>query len=153
MIDAGASLVLGHHPHVIQPIERYKSALIAYSLGNFVFDIGYIPQTRKSFILECQLARGSAVTGYNIHPIINSQFQPVPLDGVQKAAALKEIERLNEYALSASEAYSVSYKSELAVTRKQARKDMKRYFLKNLLSYPPGFTFRVAREYLRKRLK
>lgn len=154
MIDAGASLILGHHPHVIQPIEIYKNALIAYSLGNFVFDIGYIPQTRKSFILECQLARGGAVTGYNIHPvIINSQFQPVPLDGVQKAAALKEIERLNEYALSASEAYSASYKSELAVTRKQARKDMKRYFLKNLLSCPPGFTLRVAREYLRKRLK
>lgn len=37
-IDAGASLVLGHHPHVLQAVERYKSGLIAYSLGNFVFD-------------------------------------------------------------------------------------------------------------------
>jgi poly-gamma-glutamate synthesis protein (capsule biosynthesis protein) len=153
MVEAGASLVLGHHPHVIQPIERYKNALIAYSLGNFVFDIGYIPQTKRSIILECQLTRGS-ISGYNVHPvIINKQFQPVLLDGVQKAATLKEMERLNEYALSTSEAYPANYKSELAVARKQARKAMKRYFLKNLLRYPPGFTFRIAREYLGKRLK
>lgn len=37
-IDCGATLVIGHHPHVIQPEERYKSGLIFYSLGNFVFD-------------------------------------------------------------------------------------------------------------------
>ncbi len=37
-IDAGATLVIGHHPHVIEPEEHYKSGLIFYSLGNFVFD-------------------------------------------------------------------------------------------------------------------
>jgi poly-gamma-glutamate synthesis protein (capsule biosynthesis protein) len=37
-MDAGADLVIGHHPHVIQTIEPYKNGLIAYSLGNFVFD-------------------------------------------------------------------------------------------------------------------
>lgn len=37
-IDAGADLVLGHHPHVVQPLERYRGKIIAYSLGNFVFD-------------------------------------------------------------------------------------------------------------------
>jgi len=43
-IDAGADLVVGHHPHVLQPIEEYETAdgrtgLILYSLGNFVFDL------------------------------------------------------------------------------------------------------------------
>ncbi|MGD2136090.1 MAG: CapA family protein [Gemmatimonadales bacterium] len=38
MIDAGADLVIGHHPHVLQGLERYGDGLIAYSLGNFVFD-------------------------------------------------------------------------------------------------------------------
>jgi poly-gamma-glutamate synthesis protein (capsule biosynthesis protein) len=37
-IDAGAKLVIGHHPHVVQPSERYRDGLIYYSLGNFVFD-------------------------------------------------------------------------------------------------------------------
>ncbi len=36
-IDAGASLILGHHPHVMQAIEQYKGGLIFYSLGNFAF--------------------------------------------------------------------------------------------------------------------
>lgn len=37
-IDAGAALVVGHHPHVMQPMERYGRGVIFYSLGNFVFD-------------------------------------------------------------------------------------------------------------------
>jgi len=37
-IDAGAKLVIGHHPHVVQPSEKYRDGLIYYSLGNFVFD-------------------------------------------------------------------------------------------------------------------
>ncbi len=37
-IDAGATLVIGHHPHVVQPRETYRGRLIFYSLGNFVFD-------------------------------------------------------------------------------------------------------------------
>lgn len=37
LIDSGADLVVGHHPHVLQGIERYRDGLIAYSLGNFVF--------------------------------------------------------------------------------------------------------------------
>jgi poly-gamma-glutamate synthesis protein (capsule biosynthesis protein) len=38
-IDAGADVVIGHHPHVLQPLERYRDGLILYSLGNFVFDL------------------------------------------------------------------------------------------------------------------
>lgn len=37
-IDAGATLVIGHHPHVVQPSESYRGGLIYYSLGNFIFD-------------------------------------------------------------------------------------------------------------------
>ena len=37
-VDAGASVVLGHHPHVLQPVEVYRNGVIFYSLGNLVFD-------------------------------------------------------------------------------------------------------------------
>ena len=40
LVDAGANLIVGHHPHVIQPVETYKGVTIAYSLGNFI-----LPQT------------------------------------------------------------------------------------------------------------
>ena len=38
LIDAGADLIIGHHPHVLQQIERYKEKLIFYSLGNFIWE-------------------------------------------------------------------------------------------------------------------
>jgi poly-gamma-glutamate capsule biosynthesis protein CapA/YwtB (metallophosphatase superfamily) len=41
LVDAGASLVLGHHPHVIQGVERRRDAAIIYSLGNFIADPVY----------------------------------------------------------------------------------------------------------------
>lgn len=37
-IDQGADLVLGHHPHVLQGIEKYQGKYIVYSLGNFCFE-------------------------------------------------------------------------------------------------------------------
>ena len=37
LVDAGADLVVGHHPHVVHPVERYRGGVIAYSLGNYVF--------------------------------------------------------------------------------------------------------------------
>ena len=46
-IDSGADLVVGHHPHVVEPIEEYKGKYIAYSLGNFVFDQNFSEETMK----------------------------------------------------------------------------------------------------------
>jgi len=51
-IDAGADLVVGHHPHVIQEIEEYKDGYIAYSLGNFVFDQFFSEEVRQGLILK-----------------------------------------------------------------------------------------------------
>src|SRR5207253_2619023 len=50
-IDAGADLVVGAHPHVIEPYEFYKGKLIVYSLGNFVFDKMYPEVVRRGNIL------------------------------------------------------------------------------------------------------
>ena len=51
LIDAGADVVLSHHPHVMQGIDTYKGKLIAYSLGNFLFPYKTV-EGRKSFILR-----------------------------------------------------------------------------------------------------
>jgi len=51
LIDAGADVVLSHHPHVMQGIDTYKGKLIAYSLGNFLFPYKTV-EGRKSFILK-----------------------------------------------------------------------------------------------------
>jgi poly-gamma-glutamate synthesis protein (capsule biosynthesis protein) len=49
-IDSGASLVIGHHPHVAQEIEQYKNGWIAYSLGNFIFDQNFSKETMEGMV-------------------------------------------------------------------------------------------------------
>ncbi len=51
-IDAGAKVVAGHHPHVVQPWERYGGGVIFYSLGNLVFDQYDRKQTREGLLAE-----------------------------------------------------------------------------------------------------
>jgi len=51
-IDAGASVVVGHHPHVVQPWERYRSGAIFYSLGNLVFDQFQREETQHGLLAE-----------------------------------------------------------------------------------------------------
>jgi poly-gamma-glutamate synthesis protein (capsule biosynthesis protein) len=60
MIDAGADLIIGHHPHVIQGMEVYKDRLIAYSLGDFVFDRHSRRETGEAFVLQVTLAHKGA---------------------------------------------------------------------------------------------
>lgn len=67
LVDAGAHVVLGHHPHVKQPVERYKGAVIAYSLGNFLFD-SQLSKCNDSMILKCQLT-SSGVADVTVVPI------------------------------------------------------------------------------------
>ncbi len=51
LIDHGADVILGHHSHTFQPVEQYGGGVIAYSLGNFVFDM-WREKNRKSGILK-----------------------------------------------------------------------------------------------------
>ena len=51
-IDAGADVVLGHHPHVVQAIEDYKGKKIFYSLGNFVFDQAWSNETKQGLVVR-----------------------------------------------------------------------------------------------------
>ena len=67
-IDAGASLVIGSHPHVLQQFERYHGGLIAYSLGNFVFD-QYAGIANATIILRVVLDR-SGVKSYDYVPVL-----------------------------------------------------------------------------------
>lgn len=51
-VEAGASLVVGHHPHVVQEIEEYQGGYIAYSLGNFIFDQTFSKETTEGLLLK-----------------------------------------------------------------------------------------------------
>jgi poly-gamma-glutamate synthesis protein (capsule biosynthesis protein) len=59
MVEAGADLVLGHHPHVTQPVEVYRDRPIAYSLGNAIFDRSG-PRVSNGLLLSVRLGRDAA---------------------------------------------------------------------------------------------
>jgi poly-gamma-glutamate synthesis protein (capsule biosynthesis protein) len=75
-IDAGADLILGHHPHVVQGIEVYKDKLIAYSLGDFVFD--HRPGiTGQAFVLRVTLKQSGPPVA-RIIPVYLSDSHGIP---------------------------------------------------------------------------
>lgn len=96
-IDAGADAVVGHHPHVVQGIERYRGKYIAYSLGNFAFggnSLAHFPETfilRLRFgvaggktramaaaIVPCYTTSGQA---RNEAGVLRNNYQPRPVFG------------------------------------------------------------------------
>ena len=56
-IDAGADIVVGHHPHVLQPVEQYKNGIIYYSLGNFSFGGNRNPSDKDSVVIQQMVLR------------------------------------------------------------------------------------------------
>lgn len=57
LVDAGADLVIGTHPHVIQPWEDYQGARIYYSLGNFIFDQYFSPEVKRGLLVQANLEK------------------------------------------------------------------------------------------------
>lgn len=73
LIDNGVKVVLGHHPHVIQPIEEYNHGLIFYSLGNFVFDQDWSEETKKGEIAEI-IFEEKEIKSYRTVPVYMQNF-------------------------------------------------------------------------------
>ncbi|MBI4769871.1 MAG: CapA family protein, partial [Chloroflexi bacterium] len=89
-IDAGAALVIGSHPHVLQGVERYGGGLIAYSLGNFVFDGFGFPEN-YSAILSITLTR-AGVTAYDWLPVAIENGLPRPATPAEAQEALARVQ-------------------------------------------------------------
>jgi len=72
LIDAGADVVWGHHPHIIQPAERHKGGVIFYSLGNFIFS-HLTPSITRGMIVGLHFSDGK-ISRINRHIINNDNY-------------------------------------------------------------------------------
>lgn len=88
---AGADLVIGHHPHVLQPIERVGTTAVAWSLGNFVFDQDWSPETQEGTIVRFTLEDGqpAQVAALPVRIVDYAQPQPVADAAAAGATAVK----------------------------------------------------------------
>jgi poly-gamma-glutamate capsule biosynthesis protein CapA/YwtB (metallophosphatase superfamily) len=96
-INAGASLVIGHHPHILQGVEHYKNGVILYSMGNFAFG-SYSRKAKVSALAEI-VFDGNKLTQVRLQPInvfnVDVLFQPQPLTGVAAANVISQLQELS----------------------------------------------------------
>jgi len=96
-IDAGASLVIGHHPHILQSVERYRDGVILYSMGNFAFG-SYSPNAKVSALAEIEFD-GDKLTQVRLQPInvfnVQVLFQPQPLVGEAASDVIGHLQQLS----------------------------------------------------------
>lgn len=76
-VDAGADLIIGHHPHSVQDDEWRNNSYIAYSLGNFVFDQNFSEETSTGLVLKVSLKDKKLAGVEKITVHFNSAFQPL----------------------------------------------------------------------------
>jgi poly-gamma-glutamate capsule biosynthesis protein CapA/YwtB (metallophosphatase superfamily) len=87
-VRAGAQVVIGAHPHTLQPVRRQGGAIVAYSLGNFVFG-AQSPETSTTGILELGLT-AEGVTKADWHPARISGGRPMPEGDRPKRIPLRD---------------------------------------------------------------
>lgn len=100
-IDKGADLVIGHHPHVIQGVEKYKGKYICYSLGNFCFGGNPNPSDTDTMIFTQTFSFREGTVAKNDDYIIipcsitssksSNNYQPTPLEGDEKIRVEEKI--------------------------------------------------------------
>ncbi len=90
LLDAGADAVIGHHPHVLQPVELVGSKLVAYSLGNFVWHVrsGILGETG---VLQIDFD-GDGVVTWEFHPhVLDADGAPAPIDSGERVERIRDI--------------------------------------------------------------
>jgi poly-gamma-glutamate synthesis protein (capsule biosynthesis protein) len=96
MIDAGADLFLGHHPHVPYGIERRGKGLIVYSLGNFVFRQRDREWTKRSYAFSAEILKDTIATRMCNYQIIPVRCGLQPAFVVERSAAAAIHERVRQ---------------------------------------------------------
>ena len=92
-IDNGADIAIGHHPHVLQGLEIYKDRLVAYSMGNFLFD-QYIYSTQLGMLVYVWMD-GDEMHRAEIVPLNINGYLPTPATGRFRTAILHRLARVS----------------------------------------------------------
>jgi len=75
-LEAGADLIVGHHPHVVQKSEQRGEQYVFYSLGNFIFDQSFSEETMKGEIVEVLIENQKIKEAKTEQIKLNEFFQP-----------------------------------------------------------------------------
>lgn len=98
LIEAGADVVVGNHPHVVEEVEIYKNRPIFYSLGNFIFDQYFSKAVQTGLVVKLTVDPHKA--RYNLTPITSSSSQPQIMSETEASVWLKKFSTTSEIILN-----------------------------------------------------
>lgn len=96
-VDAGADLVIGAHPHVVEPIELYRGKAILYSLGNFMFDQDFSWATMHGLAVEADFYADK--TAFVLTPLVVSDEYSMVASGADRDRVLQAAQALASFSL------------------------------------------------------
>jgi poly-gamma-glutamate synthesis protein (capsule biosynthesis protein) len=158
LIDAGADIILGGHPHVTQSYEIYKNRPIFYSLGNFIFDQTYIPITKESFIAEIIIHDSVESMAINIIPIMIDEkyYRPQPITPLKTDVSGKPFDVVRRTLENRSLSDYMSFTGDYDLLRYKYNKtvqwNMKVQFAKNFHRYALSTIFGIIKQYFGRRI-
>jgi poly-gamma-glutamate capsule biosynthesis protein CapA/YwtB (metallophosphatase superfamily) len=157
LIEAGAALVLGHHPHVVQGIEEYRGGTIVYSLGGFQFE-PFAEGTERSFLLRARISpRG--VERCRVVPVrINEESLPRLARGRERREILDLVQRISRPLREGriterwwlDQMAGTYLRVHLAAWRRRVKRYGIRHFIQFLRWVVSGFTIKCCLQLLRR---
>jgi len=155
IIDSGVHLILGHHSHAMQGIEKYNDGLIVYSLGTFVKDL-WRKELRESIILNCDLT-STGIKQFSIIPIfINEKYQPELYDGQDGKEFIERLNQLSEKIdnskLRNSKDLQKEYLQEVDKLSKFDKFEIYKHYTRNIMRYDKKLLFENIILMLKRRI-
>ena len=132
LIDNGADIIVGHHPHVIQPVEEYKGKLIIYSLGNFLFDMIWSKNVRIGMAVKVFYDKANRKLDYRIIPIyLRSDYAPSLYDRAKFNKIMQKYSDQMRLSDQSENEYSNKRKSRMKINQYYQRIMMKIFLIRN----------------------
>jgi hypothetical protein len=152
LIDAGAAAIVGHHPHVAQGVQELGGRIVAFSLGNFVFD-SFVADTRWSVILSMTIA-GGVVKKWETRVIERDQdHRPRFASGSREQELRAEFERrcrlLDE---PISEGYEQRYAADVCRGRKETSRQLRRQLIRRAMRFRPVYWPQILLRPIQRRI-
>jgi gamma-polyglutamate biosynthesis protein CapA len=157
LVDAGADVILGSHPHVTQSFELYRKRPIFYSLGNFVFD-EFVRDTRESFIAKIIVGDSDGLYNVEVVPVQINKHEYFPKI-VASPAKERTLMLVDETRFMIEDTVVSSYEERLGDYNQlyhrykcPAHRDMIKHFIVNIPRYSATNLNEIIKSYFVRRV-
>lgn len=146
LVDSGVNIILGHHSHVFQGIEKYKNSVIAYGQGNFISDMKPI-QCRETAIIRFHIWDSDNID-YELFPFyISDLFIPEPARGEWFEERQKAMQDVLKNTVT-----DLMYWEQIGKNHKHSHAVFRDYFINNLAKYRVSISSKMLVDFIKRKI-